>query len=383
MNFKIDRQRLSRTFIELVSIDSPSREEKAVADYVAAYLKAFGADIITDNSRAATGSNCNNMIARFKGLRPCEPIFFNAHLDTVEPGRGIKPIEKNGAFYPSGNTILGADDKAAVAAMLEAVTVIKEQAIDHPPFELLFTVCEEIGLLGAKAFDPELLTAKMGYALDAKDPACLITNAPQAIKYEVKIIGKAAHAGASPEKGISAIQLAARAISNAPQGRIDEETTANVGVIQGGRATNIIAEEATIYGEVRSHDVKKLRKTQDAILGEFQRVVAEFQSDIVTQRPVCQIIVRDDYPVMSISPEHPLVKTASRAARKIGMELTTGRTGGGSDANIFNGNGISCAVMGVGMQNVHSTGEFVKIDDMARCCELVCSILRTFGTKED
>lgn len=379
---KIDKKRLAKTFVELVTIDSLSREEKNVATYVTACLKTLGAEIIEDDSKAETGSNCNNIIARFKGTRQCETIFFNAHLDTVGPGKGIKPIEKDGAFYSSGDTILGADDKAAIAAMLEAATVLHEQKIDHPPFELLFTVCEEIGLLGAKAFDVSLLNARMGYALDAKDPTCLITNAPQAIRYVVKIIGKAAHAGASPEKGISAIQLAAKAISIVPQGKIDEETTANVGVIHGGRATNIIAEEVVIDGEVRSHDVQKLKKTQDAILGAFQRVVAEFQSNVVVERPVCEIVVSDDYPVMAISPDHPLVQTARNAARAIGIDLTTGRTGGGSDANIFNGKGLSCAVMGVGMQNVHSTAEFVKIDDMARCCELMCSILSLFGSKQ-
>ncbi|MDA8163386.1 MAG: M20/M25/M40 family metallo-hydrolase [Desulfobacteraceae bacterium] len=376
---EIDARRLSDTFVKLVTIDSPSRDEGAVAVWLKAHFTGLGLDVVEDDSRAATGSNSGNIIVHIPGAEASAPIFFNAHMDTVEPGRGIRPILKNGVFSTDGSTILGSDDKAAIAILIETVNALMEGGVRHGPVELLFTVCEEIGLLGAKAFDPSLLGARAGFALDAVDPDLLITNAPAAIKFDLKVIGKAAHAGIRPEDGINAIKIAAEAVSSAPVGRIDEDTTANIGVIRGGNATNIVPDEVEIRGEVRSHNPKRLREVQDEVIGAFHDAAAKYRKDGVAGLPLIQAEVNDDYPVMSVSCDHALVKAAFRAGAVLGLTLRTGKTGGGSDANIFNGKDLSTVIMGIGMQKVHSTDEFIRLDDMTASCRLVLETIKAWS----
>ncbi|MEZ0328411.1 MAG: M20/M25/M40 family metallo-hydrolase [Dissulfuribacterales bacterium] len=367
-------QRLIDTFTSLVRIDSPSKEEAQVARWIRNRLAAIGAEIYEDDSRAVTGSNTGNLIARIHGDSAVSPLLFCVHMDTVEPGRGIQPRFNDGVFTSSGNTILGADDKAAIAILLEVLELIQENGIPHGPLELVFTVCEEIGLLGAKALDVSLLKARSGYALDATNVYKLITNAPCATRFKADVIGKAAHAGANPEAGISAIQLAAKAIAAMPLGRIDSDTTANIGVIHGGKATNIIPDLVEIHGEVRSHDSEKLRKTQDEILSLLHKVIEDCPKQ--DGLPRLETFVQNDYPLLRIDRGHPVVTAAMRAAAFLSKELVLGRTGGGSDANILCGKGIVCAVMGIGMEKVHTTNEFIRLSDMENCCRLVLSIIR-------
>ncbi|MGC9022560.1 MAG: M20/M25/M40 family metallo-hydrolase, partial [Dissulfurimicrobium sp.] len=229
-----------------------------------------------------------------------------------------------------------------------------------------------------KAFDPALLKARAGYALDATNPDMLITMAPAAIRFHLKVVGKAVHAGIRPEDGINAIRIAAKALSTIPMGRIDDETTANIGVIRGGNATNIVPGEVEMDGEVRSHSPKRLREVEDEIIGRFHKVASEFRKDGLDGLPLVQAEVRDDYPAMSVPDDHQLVKAAMDAARVLGRDIKTGKTGGGSDANIFNGKGLSTVIMGIGMQNVHSTSEFIRLEDMARVCRLVIEIIKSW-----
>ena len=360
MRLRINRDRLADTFRQLVLIDSPSREEGAVADWIKRTLKEkIGAEVIEDQSRGQTGSESGNIIARIPGTEKVVPLFFNAHMDTVEPGRGIKIIFKDGIFQSDGTTVLGADDKAAIAILIETVRLLKEHNVPHGPIEFLFTVCEEIGLLGAKSLDPALLEAKAGYALDSSDPEVLINQAPCAIRFKIRIVGKAAHAGLHPELGINAIQVAARALAEVPLGRIDEYTTTNVGLIHGGKATNIVPEEVELEGEVRSHNPDKLREVQDQVLGTFHRIALDFDQGENPGRenpglPLIKTEVVDDYPLMSVSEGHPLITTAAKAAKGLGRKLRLDMTGGGSDANIFNAKGLATVIMGIGMQNVQS-----------------------------
>ncbi len=374
MNINPNLQRLTDSFTTLVRIDSPSKEEAQLAHWLRERLTAMSAEVYEDDSRAVTGSNTGNLIARISGDSAITPLLFCVHMDTVEPGRGIQPQFNDGVFTSSGDTILGADDKAAIAILLEVLALIQENEIPHGPLEFLFTVCEEIGLLGAKALDVSLLQARSGYALDATDVFKLITNAPCATRFKAGVIGKAAHAGANPEAGISAIQLASRAIAAMPLGRIDAETTANIGLIQGGKATNIIPDLVELHGEVRSHDLEKLRKTQDEILSLLHRVI----DDCPKQEglPRLEIFVQNDYPILNIEKEHAVVAAAMRGAAALSRELVLGRTGGGSDANILCGKGVVCAVMGIGMEKVHTTNEFIRLIDMENCCRLVVSIIK-------
>ena len=380
MRIRIDRDRLADTFRQLVQIDSPSREEGAVADWIKRTLKKeVGADVIEDQSRNQTGSESGNIIVRIPGTEKVTPLFFNAHLDTVEPGRGIKVIFKDGVFQSDGTTVLGGDDKAAVAILIEVARLLKEYRVSHGPIEFLFTVCEEIGLLGAKSLDPALLEAKAGYALDSSDPEILINQAPCAVRFKIRVVGRAAHAGLNPELGINAIQVAARAMAEVPLGRIDELTTANVGLIRGGKATNIVPEEVELEGEVRSHNPRKLREVRDQILEIFHRVAQDFGPVENAGLPLIKAEVIDDYPLMSVSEEHPLVATAEKVAKELGRKLRPGMTGGGSDANIFNAKGLATVIMGIGMQNVHTTSERISLDDMVASAEFVLEIIGKWG----
>jgi len=384
MRLGINRDRLADTFRQLVSIDSPSREEGAVADWIKRTLKEeIGAEVIEDQSRDQTGSESGNIIARIPGTEKIVPLFFNAHMDTVEPGRGIKIIFKDGIFHSDGTTVLGADDKAAIAILIEAVRLLKEHKVSHGPIEFLFTVCEEIGLLGAKSLDPALLEARAGYALDSSDPEVLINQAPCAIRFKVRVVGKAAHAGLHPELGINSIQVAARALAEVPLGRIDEYTTANVGLIHGGKATNIVPEEVELEGEVRSHNPEKLREIQDQILETFHRIAQDFKPVENPGLPLIKTEVIDDYPLMSVSEEHPMITTAVKAAQGLGRKLRLDMTGGGSDANIFNAKGLATVVMGIGMQNVHTTSEHIRLDDMVLAAELVLEIIGKWGMTDN
>jgi len=380
MRIRIDRDRLADTFRQLVQMDSPSREEGAVADWIKRTLKKeVGADVIEDQSRNQTGSESGNIIVRIPGTEKVTPLFFNAHLDTVEPGRGIKVIFKDGVFQSDGTTVLGGDDKAAVAILIEVARLLKEYRVSHGPIEFLFTVCEEIGLLGAKSLDPALLEAKAGYALDSSDPEILINQAPCAVRFKIRVVGRAAHAGLNPELGINAIQVAARALAEVPLGRIDELTTANVGLIRGGKATNIVPEEVELEGEVRSHNPRKLREVRDQILEIFHRVAQDFGPVENAGLPLIKAEVVDDYPLMSVSEEHPLVATAEKVAKELGRKLRPGMTGGGSDANIFNAKGLATVIMGIGMQNVHTTSERISLDDMVASAEFVLEIIGKWG----
>lgn len=382
---KINRERLKDTFIKLAEIDSPSRQESELASFVAeVYRSELDAQVLFDDSTIETGSNTGNMVVRLEGTKESSPLFFNAHLDTVEPCRSVKVVFSNGIFRSKGNTILGADDKAAIAVMIEAARVLKEQNVEHGPLEFLFTVCEEIGLLGAKALDPAFLKAESGYALDSTDIDKLFNKAPAAVRTETRVFGKAAHAGISPESGINAIKLAAQALAKIPQGRIDEDTTCNTGIIHGGTATNIVPDLVEIKGEVRSHDEKKLKKVQDEIMSAFHHVVMEYRAKKGSAKaptptlPRVESEVFNDYPLMNVPEDHPLVLTAKESALQLGRSIEAVATGGGSDANILNSKGKTTVILGIGMQKVHSTEEYISLDDMAATAELVLQIIQNW-----
>lgn len=379
----VNEERLVRTFLDLVRIDSPSRHEREVCNYIRSCLEEIGARVTEDDSHKVTGSNCGNLYVHIDGDGGLTPVFFNAHMDTVEPGCGVKPIVSGGVIKSDGTTILGADDKAAIAILIEVARILKENSLHHPPVDYLFTTCEEIGLLGAKEVRPELLRARDGYALDAPDPLTLITKAPTAIRFKIIVKGKAAHAGIAPEDGINSIYLASKAISRLKLGRIDDETTCNIGLIQGGKATNIIPEETIINGEVRSHSQDKLKKVQDEIISSFieeARIYREVHKMSKNEHlPTIHVEVTNDYPLMDISSEHKLVRIAKEASLELNAEIKTGISNGGSDANILNGKGLNTVVMGIGMQKVHSTSEYIEIKDMVFVTNLVLNILRKWN----
>ncbi|MEW6079496.1 MAG: M20/M25/M40 family metallo-hydrolase [Thermodesulfobacteriota bacterium] len=373
----VNRERLADTFRSLVTIDSESRDELAVSGFIAGLFSGLGATIVRDDSLAGTGSNSGNMVARFEGRAGLDPLLIAAHMDTVSPGRGIAPVFKDGVFFSSGETILGSDDKSAIAVMHEAMCVLKESGVDCCPLELVFTVCEEIGLVGAKHFDYGLLRANRGYVLDTSDPASIVVQAPAANRLEFVIHGKDAHAGARPEDGVNAISVAARAIARLEPGRVDPETTYNIGTIEGGQASNIVPAKVIIRGEARSRNDDKLEKLTDQIVAAFRETVAEAAARCPhAGYPSLDVSVVSDFKSLNIPPDHPVVTTAVKAARTLGFEIRQAVSGGGSDANIFFQHGITAGVLGTGMKDIHSVRENVALDDMVRAAELLVEIIK-------
>jgi tripeptide aminopeptidase len=373
----INSERLARTFMDLVRIDSISKDERALASDLSSRLATLGLETLIDEAGGKIGGNCGNLIARFQGNRDVAPLLLSAHMDTVEPGRGVQPQFKEGIFTSSGDTILGADDKSAVAIILEVLNCIRERNLPCGPLEILLTVAEEIGLLGAKNIDYSSISAKQGYVLDTRSTHVVVTHAPSANHLTLTLFGRSAHAGAEPEKGINAISLAGKAIAGLTLGRIDHETTCNIGKIQGGVATNIVPERVTIHGEVRSHDTQKLGEVTALLVASFERVIAEYRSnDGDGERPRLQIDIQRDFERLNIAADHPVVSRAMRAADRLGHHLQTGSTGGGSDANVFTKQGIDTVVLGTGMENVHTVNELIHLADMVRSAELLLEIIR-------
>ncbi len=372
----INKERLAETFKLLVGIDSVSNEEGAIAGEIIKVLESMGADIAVDGAGEKVGSNMGNLIAKFAGNTQAPPLLLNAHLDTVEPGRGVKVVFKDGVFTSDGTTVLGADDKSAIAVLLETMRVLQENELPYGSIELVLTICEEVGLLGAKHLDFSLITARYGYSLDATDTEGIVTRSPAANRLEFKIHGKDAHAGAAPEKGINAISLAGKAIAGIEIGRIDRETTCNIGVIEGGVAINIVPKLVTVKGEVRSHNDEKLKRVTEDIVSSFEGAVAGYEnSDTESRLPRLDVSVDRDFSRTNIPDDHPVVELATRASKNLNRKMVTKITGGGADANIFFEKGIMTGVLGTGMKDMHTVRESIRLDEMIRTTELLLEII--------
>ncbi|MBU0495543.1 MAG: M20/M25/M40 family metallo-hydrolase [Chloroflexi bacterium] len=356
----INQDRLLNTFLDLVKIDSPFGEEGEVARYAAGRLRGLGFEVHTDKM--------HNVYGYLPGVG--EPILLNAHLDGVDPCRGIKPqVSADGVIRSDGNTILGADDRSGVAAILEAAHVVTGEKLDHLPIEIVFTVREERGLHGAKSLDYARIRAKQALAVDGGGPNNIfVIAAPSQNGIQAAIFGKAAHAGAAPEAGINAIRVVSEAIAQMPLGRLDDETTSNIGVIRGGTASNIVPDRVEITGEVRSHSERKLQQYTKQIIDEIEHAAAaaKAQTDIQVTR---------SYPAFRLRKSSTLVKRVAAATKALGEEAEFVVAGGGSDANIFNAHGIQTLIVSTGMMNVHTTEEYVSVADMMRCADILISVL--------
>lgn len=375
----INTQRLGDCFKMLAQIDSESRHEAKISKVLEKILLELGARVCFDDAAQKVGGDCSNLVAKFKGTTDVPALFLSGHMDTVLPGKGVKVQFENGIFTSDGTTILGGDDKSALAIILEVMTVVKENNLPCPPVEIVFTVCEEIGLMGAKYLDLSLMDAKFGYILDSTDTQGIVTRAPSANNISIDVHGRAAHAGAAPEKGISAIYAAAMAISSLKLGRIDEETTCNLGTITGGMATNIVPETVQILGEARSHDLGKLKQVTDNIIEGFETAVASLRKK-GESLPRVDIKVVQDFPNTNIADDHPTIILARKAAENLGRKLESKTIGGGADANIFFGKGIVAGVLGTGMTDVHTLKESIALSDMENTARLVLEILAVHAT---
>jgi len=375
----IKQQRLADEFSRLAAITSPPLKESAIARYLAERLQRLGGEVCIDNAAAATGGETGNLVATFPGTgKETEPLLFSVHMDTVEPGGQVEPVLRDGVFYSAGDTVLGADDKAGIAELIEALEVVREQEIPHGPIEVVVAIAEEIGLIGAKNLDYHMLKARKGFALDTKGTDQMVLKAPGANRLRVEITGLAAHAGLSPELGISAIQTAALAIGRMRLGRIDHETTSNIGRIEGGVASNIVPQKVFLEGEARSHDPQKLQVQTEHMLACFEEAADSMAREIDGKmvRPVVSAEVKPDFPSMAVAEDAPVVNLARSAAAALGHDLKVRLGGGGSDANIFNAHGIEMIILATGMERVHTHDESVAVADMVHSTELLVEIIR-------
>lgn len=366
----VNEKRITEEFIELVKIDSLSRQERKVADVLKAKLAELGLEVVEDEAGGVTGGSAGNIIARLPGTMDGPVIMFSAHMDTVEPGLGIEPLLRDGVFYSAGETILGSDNKAGVCSILEALRLIKEEGVPHPEIEVVFTIIEEQGLLGAKNLDYGILKAQYGYVLDSHGSAgTIIVRGPAQQKVEAHIRGRAAHAGLCPEDGISAIQVAALAINRMRLGRIDEESTANIGVITGGKAINIVPDIVHLKGEARSLQPGKMREQTEHMKRVLEEAAQEFGAMVSVE-------IEDLYMEIDLGEDQAVVAVAVRAARNLGVEPKLEATGGGSDANIFNWQGIPVANLGIGMKKVHTTEENIALADLVLNVKYMVEIIK-------
>ena len=366
----ISKERVLERFLKYIQIDSESYSEGQFAKVLKEELEILGFEVEFDNAGEVVGSDTGNLIARLKGNIQGESILLCGHMDTVRPGKSIKPVIKDGIVYSDGTTILGGDNKSGVASILEALTAIKEENIQHTDIEVVFTIAEEVGIYGAKNLDYSKIKSKKAYIFDTSgDIGNIIIKGPAQDKIIVEINGKAAHAGVSPESGISAIQIAAEAIANMKLLRIDENTTANIGKINGGVATNVVCPEVIIEAETRSTDINSLEKQTAHMIEVFEKSAKKFGGtvDIKVDRVFGQFVIDEN---------DEIVKKAKKAMNNLGIEGKISSSGGGSDTNILNGNGIKAINLSSGERKPHTLDEYMVIDDLEKLSKLILEIVK-------
>jgi tripeptide aminopeptidase len=361
----VRRERVVQDFLDLVRIDSPAGEEAAIAHELEARLRALGLEVRNDGRGPASG----NLLARWPATGPGQAILLTAHMDTVEPGRGIEPRLVDGYLESAGPTILGADCKAGLAAILEGLRSLGEAARPHPLVEVVLTWGEEIGHLGARALEFERFEARLGFCLDALCPVGTIVNqAPGYDRLRAVFRGRGAHAGVEPERGVSAIVAAAKAVAGMRLGRIDSETTANLGLIQGGTARNAVPAEVVIEGEARSRDSGKLAAQVDHMLACFRAGAQAAGGEVEVQ-------VAHDYLPYRVDPQAPVAGLAASAVRRAGLTPVFEATGGGSDANNFNAGGLPMVVLGIGCTGAHTVDERIATSELEALAGLVVALV--------
>ena len=356
----INKERLINTFCDLVQIDSPSGEEENVALFLIDFLEKLGLKTQRDSYGNLIAKSSNN-----------PKIILSGHMDTVEPGRGIKPEIQQDRIVSDGTTILGGDAKAGVSAILEGLQSIFEEYKEIPPVEVVFTREEEIGLVGAENLDFSLISAKEAIVFDGEGPASTITiSSPTYIGFTIEVTGRSAHAGAEPEKGLSAIRIAADLITNLPQGRLDKNTTFNIGLIEGGSTRNTVAESTTITGEFRSTNIEKLDDIESEITNIVQSIKNKYpDANLATH-------LHKQFETYTISEDDPVRIRVSEALNSLGITPDYVESGGGTDGNVFKLNNINAVVIGMAVTGMHTKREFVTIPDLVDAAHLCEALLR-------
>lgn len=374
----INRDRMTQFVRDLICIDSLSKEERSVAERLAQALRDIGAEVRIDDAGSAVGGATGNVLGRLAGTKPdVAPLLLNAHMDTVGPGKSVKPSISDGRMRADGTTVLGSDDKSGIAVIVEALRALVDSRAPRGDIEIAFTICEEIGLLGAKHLEWDGFRAREALVLDAPFSTQLVTRAPSADRFEFVVHGLEAHAGMAPEQGISAVRVAAEAIAAAPLGRVDAQTTSNLVILEGGTATNVIPNRCVVRGEARSHDRNRLDEVTAAIRRCFQdaaaRATAEVGGKLV--RAWLEETSEREYESMHVPDDAPIVRLMRRSASDLGKPMETVSILGGSDANVFNQRGITAVILGTGMRDVHTVSEWLDLEDFYSSAEVVLRAL--------
>ena len=370
-NIVINEERLKNTFIELVGVPCPSLDEKEEAVLLIQKLQDLGMDPQMDDAGEKCSGSTGNVWGFLQGNVPgAARLFFEAHMDSVAPTTGTNVIEKDGVLYSDGTTTLGGDDKSGIAAVLEALQCVTENNLPHGDVQVCFTIAEETGSYGVRFMDQTKIRADAGYCMDSNGHPGEIKNAsPKAINVKLKVRGKSAHAGMEPEKGINAIMLAAEALHALPAyGRLDEETTLNVDLISGGLASNIVPEFCELVIDMRCPDEEKLERLKD-------ETVALFRNAVEAGGGTLEVELKNVAPGVNLNMEHATVKLAAAAAEKLGFPVSTGFTGGCSDANFLCGMGLPSVLLATGMDKIHTTEERLALEDLNNAARWVLGII--------
>lgn len=367
-------QRLLDGFFELVTIDCPTGKEDEVAALLKEKLLSLGFEVSEDSAGEAIGGKANNLFgflaSPLENPEQYPTVLLSAHMDCVNPCEGIEPQLIDGIITSKGNTILGGDDKSGVIAIIEGIRRLQEEKLPFCNVQIVFTVAEEGGVNGSKHMDQSKIKADFGYVFDTEaDPGRIVYTAPGVTRMKIRVHGKASHAGAAPEKGINAIVAAAKAIVLLPQGRIDEETTANVGTINGGVATNIVPDFVEISYEVRSRNAELLAKITQDVVNTIENTAKEYSA-------TAEVEVNKNYGAFKLDTNSKVIEIAKNAAEKIGLPVILETSGGGSDANNFNNYNVPTVPLATGMMDVHTANEYIKAEHLEQSCQWVMAILQ-------
>lgn len=365
----INKERLINNFLDMVKISSPSGEERNIADYILRELENLDVEVYEDNCGKILNTTCGNLILRIKGSND-KKVLFSSHMDTVNPCENINPIIDNDIIRTDKTSILGADDKAGIANIIEMIRVIKENNIKHSEIIIVFSVSEETGLHGAKNIDlSKFNNIDYGYVLDAGgSPGVCYNRAPYSAKGVLKVIGKEAHAGSEPEKGINSFVIASEAVTKLKIGRVDENTTCNIGIVKGGLATNIVMQELEMHFEARSLYEDKLDELLGNVSLVFEETCKENNANFLNS-------VRKGTSGFNLSEDCGTIKIFKNACYNLGFEYKAYPSGGGSDTNIYNMKNIDCLNIGIGMSNVHTKEEYIEIKDLINTTRLLVELV--------
>jgi tripeptide aminopeptidase len=365
----INRDRMVKEFCELVAIDSLSLKEREMADLLKTKMADLGFEVYEDDAGKKAGGNAGNLICRLKGRENVPSILFMAHMDTVVPGLGKKAIVDGDYIKSDGTTILGADDLSGVEIILEAIRSIKEDNVEHGDIEVVFSIAEELGLVGARNLDFSKINSKFGYVLDSGSKGSVVVGSPFQDVYDITVYGKASHAGVEPEKGINAIVIASEAIAGMKLGRVDEETTANVGAISGGQATNIVCDRVNIKAEARSRNEAKLIEQAEHMKQCFLDAAKKHGGNV-------DFKAERHYAGYKIMKDDPALKLYEEASKMAGAEVNPISMNGGSDANIMNEKGIRTLNISMGAEQYHTVNEVADIKEMIKMAGILVNIVR-------